>query len=76
LDRYPHVDATMLINANPDLVFLSTEPFPFTEKHIEEFKAILPNAKVVLVDGEMFSWYGSRLLLTPEYFLSMIESIG
>ena len=76
LDRYPHVDATMLINANPDLVFLSTEPFPFTEKHIEEFKAILPNAKVILVDGEMFSWYGSRLLLTPEYFLSMIESIG
>ncbi|WP_158996117.1 helical backbone metal receptor [Mucilaginibacter sp. L196] len=75
LNRYPHVDATILINANPDLVFLSSEPFPFTEKHIEEFKAILPNAKVILVDGEMFSWYGNRLLLAPEYFSSVIGSI-
>jgi ABC-type Fe3+-hydroxamate transport system substrate-binding protein len=74
-DRYPQVDAAMLINANPDLVFLSSEPFPFTKRHIDEFKIILPNAKVVLVDGEMFSWYGSRLLLAPGYFLSMMESL-
>jgi len=76
LDRYPQLDAAMLINANPDLVFLSSEPFPFTEKHIEEFKTILPNAKVVLVDGEMFSWYGSRLLLAPRYFSSVIELLA
>ena len=75
-DRYPLIDAAILINANPDLVFLSSEPFPFTEKHIEEFKAILPNVKVVLVDGEMFSWYGNRLLLAPGYFLSLSESLA
>ncbi len=74
-ERYPQVDTMMLINANPDLIFLSSEPFPFTEKHIKEFKVILPNAKVVLVDGEMFSWYGSRLLLAPRYFSSVIESL-
>jgi ABC-type Fe3+-hydroxamate transport system substrate-binding protein len=75
-DRYPLIDAAILINANPDLVFLSSEPFPFTEKHIEEFKAILPNAKIVLVDGEMFSWYGNRLLLAPGYFSSLSESLA
>jgi len=75
-DRYPLIDAAILINANPDLVFLSSEPFPFTEKHIEEFKAILPNAKIVLVDGEMFSWYGNSLLLAPGYFLSLSESLA
>jgi len=75
-DRYPQIDAAMLVNANPDLVFLSSEPFPFTEKHIKEFKVILPNAKVILVDGEMFSWYGSRLLFAPAYFSSVIESLA
>jgi ABC-type Fe3+-hydroxamate transport system substrate-binding protein len=75
LNRYPQVDVAMLVNANPDLIFLSSEPFPFTEKYIEEFKEILPNAKIVLVDGEMFSWYGSRLLLAPRYFSSVIESL-
>ncbi|MHB8207559.1 ABC transporter substrate-binding protein [Mucilaginibacter sp.] len=74
-NRYPQVDAEMLINTNPDLVFLSSEPFPFTKRHIDEFKAILPNTKVVLVDGEMFSWYGSRLILAPGYFLSLMESL-
>ena len=76
LNRYPQVDVEMLVNANPDLIFLSSEPFPFTEKHIEEFKAILPNAKIVLVDGEMFSWYGNSLLLAPGYFLSLSESLA
>lgn len=75
-DRYPMADVDMLVNANPDLVFLSSEPFPFTKKHINEFKAILPNSKIVLVDGEMFSWYGNRLLLAPGYFSSVIESIA
>jgi ABC-type Fe3+-hydroxamate transport system substrate-binding protein len=75
-DRYPQVDAAMLVNANPDLVFLSSEPFPFTKRHIDEFKAILPNARIILVDGEMFSWYGSRLILAPEYFSSVIESLA
>jgi ABC-type Fe3+-hydroxamate transport system substrate-binding protein len=72
LNRYPEVNEYMLKDANPDIVFLSSEPYPFSEKHIKEFKAILPNAKVVLVDGEMFSWYGSRLLLAPGYFKSLV----
>lgn len=68
LGRYPEVTNEMLIAANPDVVFLSSEPYPFKQKHIDEFKALLPNAKVLLVDGEMFSWYGSRLLEAPGYF--------
>ncbi|MFI5158094.1 MAG: helical backbone metal receptor [Sphingobacteriales bacterium] len=75
-DRYPQIDAAMLVNANPDLVFLSSEPFPFTKTHIDEFKTILPNSKIVLVDGEMFSWYGSRLLLAPRYFSSVVELLA
>jgi len=75
LNRYPQVNAAMLVVADPDVVFLSSEPYPFSEKHIMEFKAILPKAKIILVDGEMFSWYGSRLLLAPSYFSSIIDEI-
>jgi len=75
LERYPEVTNKMLIKSNPDLVFLSSEPYPFKQKHIDEFKALLPNAKVILVDGEMFSWYGSRLLEAPGYFEGLIKHL-
>ncbi|HEY5919156.1 MAG TPA: cobalamin-binding protein, partial [Chryseolinea sp.] len=56
----------------PDLIFLSSEPYPFREKHIEELKEKNESARVILVDGEMFSWYGSRLLEAAEYFNRLI----
>ncbi len=57
-----------LINAKPDVIFLSSEPYPFKEKHIEEFRALIPSAIIKVVDGELFSWYGNRLLYAPAYF--------
>jgi ABC-type Fe3+-hydroxamate transport system substrate-binding protein len=74
-DRYPEATEQMLIDANPDVILLSSEPYPFTQKHIEEFQLLLPDAEVILVDGEMFSWYGSRLLQVPTYFKQLIETI-
>ena len=72
-ERYPEV--INFEDYNPDFVLLSSEPYPFKEKHIEQFKKYYPNAKVVLVDGEMFSWYGSRLLHSPKYFIELLKSI-
>jgi len=66
--RYPEIDIRQLKAENCDLVFLSSEPYPFKEKHIEEIQSALPNTKVILVDGEMFSWYGSRLVKAVQYF--------
>jgi ABC-type Fe3+-hydroxamate transport system substrate-binding protein len=74
--RYPEITREALIAANPELVLLSSEPYPFADKHIAEFKALLPNARVFLVDGEMFSWYGSRLLEAPAYFNGLVESFN
>jgi ABC-type Fe3+-hydroxamate transport system substrate-binding protein len=65
--RYPQISLSDLRTANCELLLLSTEPYPFAEKHIEELKIQLPHTKIILVDGEMFSWYGSRLLQTPGY---------
>lgn len=76
LERYPEVFPAQIVEANPDLVFLSSEPYPFTDRHITEFQALVPNAKIQLVDGELFSWYGSRLLQTPEYFKQLIASLN
>jgi len=74
-ERYPEVTDEQLIAAKPDVVFLSSEPYPFGDKHIREFKSLLPHAKVKLVDGEMFSWYGSRLLRAPEYFKELLDDL-
>ena len=68
--RYPEYNLQM---EEPALVFLSSEPFPFKESHILQFESRFPNSKIILVDGEMFSWYGSRLALAPAYFLSLLD---
>ena len=70
-NRYPELSASQIKKANPQLILLSSEPFPFKEKHVKELQNIVPNAKIVLVNGEMFSWYGSRLINAPHYFNSM-----
>ena len=66
--RYPEIELPQLAGKNCNLVFLSSEPYPFKEKHMEELQSALPKAKVMLVDGEMFSWYGSRLVKAVQYF--------
>jgi ABC-type Fe3+-hydroxamate transport system substrate-binding protein len=75
-ERYPEVFPAQIVDANPDVVFLSSEPYPFTDRHITEFQALVPHAKIQLVDGELFSWYGSRLLQAPEYFKHLIDSLN
>ncbi|WP_200974232.1 ABC transporter substrate-binding protein [Echinicola sp. 20G] len=70
-ERYPSISLEEIILLDPDYVLLSSEPFPFKEKHMDFFKKAIPRARVKLVDGEMFSWYGTRLLQAPEYFKSI-----
>jgi hypothetical protein len=62
------VKAEELQLLNPDYLLLSSEPFPFKEKHLSFFENLLPQAEVKIVDGELFSWYGSRLLKALPYF--------
>jgi ABC-type Fe3+-hydroxamate transport system substrate-binding protein len=69
--RYPILSSGEIKDLNPDYIFLSSEPFPFREKHILEIKTITPSSEIMLVDGEMFSWYGSRLTKAVEYFNSI-----
>jgi ABC-type Fe3+-hydroxamate transport system substrate-binding protein len=70
--RYPQVEISQLSSANCQLLLLSSEPYPFKQKNIEELQQLLPQTKIIIVDGEMFSWYGSRLLHAPDYFGRMI----
>jgi ABC-type Fe3+-hydroxamate transport system substrate-binding protein len=73
--RYPEINFEDLRKAKPEMILLSSEPYPFKEKHIGEFIKELPKCKIFLVDGEMFSWYGSRLLKSASYFSELREKI-
>lgn len=68
LGRYPEITPEQLRQAAPQQILLSSEPYPFGEKHINEFREICPAAEIRIVDGELFSWYGSRLRHSAEYF--------
>ncbi len=69
--RYPEISETEIQQLQPEFILLSSEPYPFKEKHIEELQNLCPNSKIMLVDGEMFSWYGSRLQYAPTYFFNL-----
>jgi ABC-type Fe3+-hydroxamate transport system substrate-binding protein len=69
--RYPELTSEDIRSLDPEIVLLSSEPYPFGEKHRAELNEIVPEAKTILVDGEMFSWYGSRLVHAPAYFNSL-----
>ena len=66
-ERYPKKTPEDL-RIDCELILLSSEPYPFKEKHLKELGLQLPGVKIILVDGEMFSWYGSRLLKASDYF--------
>ena len=74
--RYPIITADDLRRKSPDMIFISSEPYPFAEKHIKEFKEICPNAKTIIIDGELFSWYGSRLKYTADYLMKLKDHIS
>jgi ABC-type Fe3+-hydroxamate transport system substrate-binding protein len=57
------------------LVLLSSEPYPFSQQHIKEIQEQLPTAKILLVDGEYFSWYGSKIADAPLYLSELLNRI-
>ncbi len=75
LDRYPQVSVDDLISAELDYLMLSSEPYPFKQKHLDELSDLIPHTQICLVDGEVFSWYGTRLLKVKDYFTQLHISL-
>lgn len=74
-NRYPEIILEDLELKQVDAILLSSEPYPFKENDFSDFNNYTENIKVVLVDGEYFSWYGSRLLNAFEYFKELREKL-
>lgn len=71
--RYPVITTEDLAEA--DVIMLSSEPFPFKEKHIAELKAVYPEKKIIIVDGEAFSWYGTHIAKCENYFKELLTEM-
>lgn len=71
--RYPEIDLEDLAAA--DTIMLSTEPFPFADKHAVELRKLFPEKKIIIVDGEAFSWYGTHLAKCGDYYSKLLESL-
>lgn len=75
-DRYPITSIDEINRLNPDVLLLSTEPFPFNEKDVLEWSQKRGNKPVMIVSGEKFSWYGSALRDVPAYFNELNVKVG
>ncbi len=73
--RYPQITINLLQSLKPEVVLLSSEPYPFKEEHRSEFSQLFPSAQVHLVDGEAFSWYGTRLIKKGSYLNELVEQL-
>ena len=76
-ERYPTVSAAELAEAGPAGVLLSSEPFPFQERHADELSGLtgLPRERFRLVDGELLSWHGSRTPCGIDYAELVISEL-
>ena len=74
--RYPTITAAELTSAEPDLVLLSTEPFPFTERHASDIAALtgIDRDRFLVVDGERLSWHGSRTPAGIDYAAEILDT--
>ncbi|MEE4196307.1 MAG: helical backbone metal receptor [Bacteroidales bacterium] len=71
-ERYPEISLQEIQTLNPDYIFLPTEPYPFKNQHITQFKSVCPHAIIKRVDGEIFAWYGSHLIKVNDYFKHLL----
>ena len=67
-ESYPKITINEIKQAKPDFVLLSSEPYSFNMDDAKEIKKNMPSLKIKFVDGEMFSWYGSHILKSYDYF--------
>ncbi|MGH8530079.1 MAG: ABC transporter substrate-binding protein [Nevskiales bacterium] len=74
--RYPELTLAEMQQTDPELILLSSEPYPFAQRHVEELAAHLPQARIELVDGEMFSWYGVRMLKAADYLPELVSKLA
>ena len=73
--RYPELTEERLQELCPDVVLYSSEPYPFKQDHVLAFSKLLPDADHLLVDGEAFSWYGSRMLHAVDHIASTLDKL-
>ncbi len=74
--RYVRMELNELKRLKPDIVFLPSEPYNYTIADRIKFEKLFPASKVVLVDGEMFCWYGSRMQKAGGYLKDLFEGLG
>lgn len=74
--RYPELKLEDLVKLKPDVILLSSEPYPFTTGDLHKIGLEFPGSLIKIVDGEMISWYGSRLIKSLEYLKKLREEVG
>lgn len=73
--RYPEIMEVDLTAKQPEVILLSSEPYPFKDTDKQALQLICPNSKIEIVEGELFSWYGSRLLKSVDYFTALLKKL-
>jgi ABC-type Fe3+-hydroxamate transport system substrate-binding protein len=72
--RYPKISLTELSEEKPEVLILSTEPCAYTLEDVKRYRRLLPETEVILIEGDLFSWYGARMLKAAEYIKGVLSA--
>jgi ABC-type Fe3+-hydroxamate transport system substrate-binding protein len=75
-ERYPQVTMDQVEESEPDLLLFTSEPFPYSSRELQIFQEKIPNCKKLIVNGEYFSWYGSRMRKSFQYFKQLKRQLN
>ena len=70
--KYPKIELKN-ISSDPQIIFLPSEPYKFSKTDKMELQKVFPKSKILLVNGEMFSWYGSRMVKAAVYIEKLLK---
>lgn len=76
--RYPEVGDLREAAARAQIILFPSEPFPFGPAHIEEFRAEAgcTSQRLLPIDGEAVSWYGSRAIAGLDYLAGLAGDLA
>lgn len=80
--RYPRVSKDEIVASQPEVILLPSEPFAYTDEHrqmLDRFFANTPaarNGNLLLVDGTLITWFGTRLGRALDVLPDLVASIN
>ncbi|WP_322487647.1 helical backbone metal receptor [Chloroflexus sp.] len=73
--RYPRAPLAELLDLNPDIILLPSEPYPFSERDLPAFAEVADRCQIAFCDGMALTWPGPRTAAAIASFRQLLGNV-